>query len=273
MQEPTTTAGTALTIAGFDPSSGAGVTADVQTFAAHGIFATAAITALTVQSTRGVFATEQVRPDLLRQTLLRLEDDLPPTGIKIGLLASGEHAAVVGEYLARVRSCRQVDVVLDPVVKSSSGAALLKDSDPWQALRKLLPWVDVVTPNLAEAAAMTGLPCETREQMVLCSRELRQNFPTLHVTITGGHLAQCSDLFAGPEGEVWCHGVHLESQSTHGTGCAFSSALLAGKLRGQSWAEAAKLAKTFVTRGIDRATPRGSGHGPLALLPQLERLQ
>lgn len=271
MQEQEMMARTALTIAGFDPSSGAGITADVLTFAAHGVFATAAITALTVQSTRGVFAVEPVSPGVLRQTLLRLEEDLPPAGIKIGMLASPDHAAVVGEYLAEVRSRRTVEVVLDPVGRSSSGAALLQAAVAWQALRELLTWVDGITPNLAEAAALTGLPCSTREQMVACAERLQRDFPLLHVVVTGGHLAECADLLCGPEGLVWFDGVHLNSQSTHGTGCAFSSALLAQKLSGRSWAEAAKLAKGFVARGIERATPLGLGNGPLALLPQLER--
>ncbi len=271
MEEQGTTAATALTIAGFDPSSGAGITADLLTFAAHRVFATAAITALTVQSTRGVFAVELVPPEVLRQTLLRLEEDLPPAGIKIGMLGSADHAAVVADYLAEVRSRRHVEVVLDPVVRSSSGAALLDAAEAWRPVRGLLTWVDVVTPNLAEAAALTGLPCGTREQMVRCAEHLRTDFPLLHVVVTGGHLAECTDLLCGPEGLLWFDGVHLSSRSTHGTGCAFSSALLAEKLQGRSWAEAAKLAKGFVARGIDRATPRGSGHGPLALLPQLER--
>ncbi len=262
-----------MTIAGFDPSSGAGVTADVLTFAAHGVFATAAITALTVQSTLGVFAVEAVDPETLRQTLLRLEEDLPPAGIKIGMLASASHVEVVREYLAEVRSRHSVEVVLDPVVRSSSGASLLIDTEAWRAVRELLPLVDVVTPNLAEAAALTGIPCQTREQMALCSEQLRQNFPDLRVVVTGGHLAECTDWFDGPEGQVWLQGTHLASRNTHGTGCAFSSALLAERLCHRSWAEAAKLAKDFVARGIERARPLGSGCGPLALLPQLESVR
>ncbi len=267
------TAGTALTIAGFDPSSGAGITADVMTFAAHGVFATAAITATTVQSTRGVFAVEPVRPEMLRQTLLRLEEDLPPVGIKIGMLASAAHAAVVGEYLAEVRSTRRVDVVLDPVLRSTSGMALLEDAEALQAVRGLLAWVDVVTPNLLEAAALTGLPCETRKQMVACGEYLRSEFAHLRSVITGGHLAECADLLCGPEGAFWFEGVHLDSDSTHGTGCAFASALLAEKMLDRSWVEATERAKTFVARGIERALPRGGGKGPLALLPQLERAE
>ncbi len=264
---------TALTIAGFDPSSGAGVSADVLTFAAHGVFATAAITALTVQSTKGVSAVHPVAPELLRQTLLCLEEDLPPAGIKIGMLGSAEMAAEVAGYVRLVRGRRRVDVVLDPVLRSSSGASLLERADGRAAdlLSDLIASVDVITPNLDEAVALTGLPCTTRDEMEACVTHLRQRYRGLTVVLTGGHLPQPADLLSDASGLHWFEGLHLVTSSTHGTGCAFSSALLAARLHGNTWVEATAAAKQFVAHGMRHAVPRGQGRGPLALVPQLEQ--
>ena len=261
---------TALTMAGFDPSSGAGVTADVLTFAAHGVFATAAITALTVQSTRGVEAVHAVEPEVLRATLHCLEADLPPVGIKIGMLGSAALVQVVAEYVDAVRRRRAVTVVLDPVLRSSSGTSLLRGAGQ-HPLLALLPLVDAVTPNLAEAAVLTGLPCTEPADMEKCALALRRQYPTLQVILTGGHLHQPADLLADAEGLHWFDGAHLQTTSTHGTGCAFSAALLAGRLHGAGWAKATAAAKEFVRQAMQQAVPHGNGCGPLALVPQLGR--
>ncbi len=257
-----------LTIAGFDPSSGAGVTADVLTFAAHGVFAVSAITALTVQSTRGVEAVHPVEAEVLRRTLRCLEEDLPPAGIKIGMLGSGAAVQVVAEYVAEVRARRRVVVVLDPVLRASSGASLLDDA---AAMESLLAMVDAVTPNLSEAAALTGLPCTSQAEMERCTVALRARFPALTVMLTGGHLERPADLVLGDAGLHWMEGEYIATMSTHGTGCAFSTALVAARMRGATWGEAAVGAKRFVARALRAAVARGQGCGPMALLPQLGR--
>ncbi len=259
---------TALTIAGHDPSSGAGITADVLVFAAHGLFATSAITALTVQSTTGVRHVEPVSPHLLRQSLDCLEEDLPVDGIKIGMLATAENVHTVAEYLARVRRERAIQVVLDPVLTSSSGALLLDDAGVQLLLRDLLPLVDVITPNLQEAALLSGLPCRAHEDMLAAASALRATSTNLTVIVTGGHLTEPADLLLEDAGPRWFPGKRIRTRSTHGTGCAFSSALLANRMLGATWSQAAQSAKNFVTEAMQKAVPRGQGKGPMSLFHQ-----
>ncbi len=255
-----------LTIAGFDPSSGAGVTADLAVFAAHGFFGTSAISALTVQSTVGVQEVRPVDADWLRATLDCLEGDVPPVGIKVGMLATADNVHEVAAYLERKRTRgSRVPVVLDPVMLSTSGGELLSQDGVAALLGRLLPLVDWVTPNRAELARLT----RRWENAEAGARELQANFPQLGVVVTGGDGDRADDFVANPVGEqCWLRGDHLESRATHGTGCAFSSALLcalvAGDGRGEI--EAARMAKHFVTEAIRTAVPVGSGRGPMNLL-------
>lgn len=257
---------TALTIAGFDPGSGAGVTADLLTFASFGVFATSAITALTVQSTRGVRRVEPVDAGLLRETLAELEEDLPPTGIKLGMLGGVAQVRVVAEYLRKVRTSRALTVVLDPVIVSSSGHALLDLEGLALLQEEVLQLVDVVTPNLREAGVLAGMPCGNAIEAEACARSLQTRYPGLTPIITGGHFQRPQDLILHGSEATWIDGEHIASRSTHGTGCAFSSALLAGRLGGEEWVSAARIAKQFVRNAIRTAVPRGSGQGPLNLL-------
>lgn len=258
--------GTALTIAGFDPSSGAGCSADLMVLATHGIFATAAVTALTVQSTAGVRAVEATRPELLQQILDCLEDDLPPAAIKIGMLATAAQVRVVAAYLRQVKLLRSVQVVVDPVMQSSSGATLLDHSGIEALQDELLPLVDAVTPNLGEAAALSGKPCTSRAQMQVCATALHTRYPHLRVIITGGHLDVPADLLLDAQEFHWLKAKRIETRATHGTGCAFSTALLAHRMQGKSWTEATASAKAYVADAMRRAVPRGKGNGPMDLI-------
>ena len=228
---------TVLTIAGFDPSSGAGVTADLMVFAAHGLFGTSCITALTVQSTLGVRSTHPVDSDLLTSTLRLLAEDLPPAGIKIGMLATAATTLAVAEFLTDLRTrSPETPVVLDPVLRASSGRELL-DQQGVEVLRsRLLPLVDWVTPNVEELGVLTGSSVTSAAEVItaahtlqLLSRPTPQAASQRPVVIlaTGGHLSPPDDLLlqAG-SGPVWLRGEHIETASTHGTGCALSSALL-----------------------------------------------
>lgn len=260
---------TAIAIAGFDPSSGAGCTADLMVFAAHGIFATTAITALTVQSTRGIFSVEPTRTELLQQMLACLEEDLPPAAVKIGMLATAAHVRTVATYLREARSRRPRIVVLDPVLRSSSGTMLL-EPDGMRALRdELLPLVDAITPNLREAEVLAEEPCATPAQMELCAAALHARYPQLRVIVTGGHLQLPADLLLDGGDLHWFQGKRIATRSTHGTGCAFSTALLAGRMLGYDWVMATVRAKAYVANAMRTAVPRGKGYGPMALLPML----
>jgi hydroxymethylpyrimidine/phosphomethylpyrimidine kinase len=256
---------TVLTIAGFDPSSGAGVTADLMVFAAHGLFGTSAITSLTIQSTTGVRSSEPVSGRTVAETLDCLHADLPPAGIKLGMLATSETVEVVAGYLERARRASDgTPVVLDPVIRSSSGRELLEARGVDLLKERLLPLVNWVTPNLAELSLLAGKRVETPVEVVSAARSLQDRFPDLSILATGGHLKQPDDLLlaAGREPQ-WIRGKHIESRSTHGTGCALSSALLSRLVLGDRAPEAAARAKEYVAEAIRRAVPLGFGNGPL----------
>ncbi len=256
-----------LTIAGFDPSSGAGVSADLKTFAAYGIYGVAAITALTVQSTQGVRAIEAVRPSLLRETLQHLAADISLAGVKLGMLAS---AGLVSEAEHFLRSCPQLRprVVLDPVSQSSSGAPLLDAEGISQLRERLVGTVGWVTPNLDELALLTGVEVRTREQVPAAAERLRRQAaaignPDIAIVVTGGHLGRPDDYLLLEGRGQWLEGERVDTHSTHGTGCAFSSALLAELVLGRSGVKAAEGAKHYVTGALGAAYPVGQGRGPL----------
>jgi hydroxymethylpyrimidine/phosphomethylpyrimidine kinase len=268
---------TVLTIAGFDPSSGAGVTADLMVFAAHGLFGTSCITGLTIQSTRGVRSTYPVEPEILRATLQNLAEDLPPAGIKIGMLSSASAVVEVIEFLGELHGGgRSIPVVLDPVLRSSSGRELLESGGVDLLRKELLPLVDWVTPNLDELAVLSGLPVQSRPDILsaadaLMSRVATRRAHRISVVATCGHLDPPDDLLLTSASEpVWLAGEHIASSSTHGTGCALSSALLSRIVLGDEPYAAALAAKQYVAEAIRSAFPRGSGNGPLNLLWPLE---
>ncbi|WP_035349236.1 bifunctional hydroxymethylpyrimidine kinase/phosphomethylpyrimidine kinase [Edaphobacter aggregans] len=264
---------TVLTIAGFDPSSGAGVTADLMVFAAHGLFGTSVITSLTVQSTTGVRSSQPVEAGILRQTLDCLHADLPPAGVKLGMLASAAIVEVVADYLEELkRDSPRLPVVLDPVIRSSSGRELLSPDGLALLRERLLPLASWTTPNLAELSALTGLPVNRHDDLEPATRALQHYCPALNVLATGGHLDSPDDLLLTSEGDFhWLAGERIESTSTHGTGCALSSALLSRLVLGGSALEAAWSAKHYVAEAIRRASPLGHGHGPLNHLWPLHR--
>jgi hydroxymethylpyrimidine/phosphomethylpyrimidine kinase len=255
-----------LSIAGYDPSSGAGITADVKTAAAHGCYAVSCITALTVQSTQGVCGVQPLSGDLIRRTLAALADDLEIAAVRLGMLGSGEVAATVADFL---ESARLPNVVLDPVIRSSSGAALL-DEGGLEVLRtRLLPICDVTTPNIHEAAFLLGgenLPDQTSWSGVESLRELAAGLRGLGakaVVITGGHLNPANDYLSYRGGELVVPGERIESRSTHGTGCAYATALACRLALGEELAAAARGAKEYVRRTIATAYPLGKGIGPV----------
>jgi hydroxymethylpyrimidine/phosphomethylpyrimidine kinase len=264
---PSATPPVCLTIAGFDPSSGAGISADLKTFAAYGIYGVAAITALTIQSTQGVREIDPVRPSRLRETLDYLASDIELAGVKLGMLASAGVVAEADHFLRTrpdLRSC----TVLDPVLRSSSGAALL-DAEGAALLReRLLGVVGWITPNLDELALLTGVEVRSREQMEAAAKRLGRQAanagnPGLAIVVTGGHLDRPDDFLLQDGQGSWLAGERIETPSTHGTGCAFSSALLAELVLRRTGREAVEAAKRYVRGALRAAYPVGRGHGPL----------
>jgi hydroxymethylpyrimidine/phosphomethylpyrimidine kinase len=254
-----------LTIAGFDPSSGAGITADLMVFAAHGLFGTSCITSLTVQSTVCVVGAQPVAAEVVRATLDCLWDDLPPVGIKIGMLSSAANVSVVADFLERLLSLgERVPVVLDPVLRSSSGRELLEAEGVMLLRERLLPLVDWVTPNLDELGLLTDRSVARHGDLPAAARTLQEGCVGLNVLATGGHLDPPDDLVVTAAGAMhWLPGERIESTSTHGTGCALSSALLCRLVLGDDALEAALAAKGFVAEAIRSAGAIGKGRGPV----------
>jgi hydroxymethylpyrimidine/phosphomethylpyrimidine kinase len=256
-----------LTIAGFDPSSGAGVTADIKTIAAHGCYGVACITALTVQSTRGVRRVEVIDPELVTETLEELGADVDISAVHIGMLGSGKVVRAVVEFLAsRTGKDRLQNVVLDPILLSSSGAELLDPSGIRMLVEKLIPLADVVTPNVDEAGVLAGITVTGLDEMKAAAARLHE-MGAPAVVVTGGHLEKAVDLLSyfskrGVEQEVF-KAERQRSNSTHGTGCAFATAMACHLALDRGLAEATLLAKTYVTAAISYGHPLGRGTGPV----------
>jgi hydroxymethylpyrimidine/phosphomethylpyrimidine kinase len=255
-----------LTIAGFDPSSGAGITADIKTISALGCYGVACITALTVQSTSGVRRVAPVDPALILETLQELSADIPIAAIHIGMLASGKVAQVVTDFLSQRFAKARPFLVLDPILKSSSGASLLDAAGTRILIEKILPQVTVLTPNVDEAASLTGLKVTNLDEMRAAAAKLHQMGAAAAV-ITGGHLDKAIDLLSfttrkGIEQEVF-KAERLASNSTHGTGCAFSTAIACHLALDRGLPEATLLAKTYVAAAISAGHPLGRGPGPV----------
>ena len=258
-----------LTIAGFDPSSGAGITADIKTIAAHGCYGVACITALTVQSTMGVKKVSAVNPETVTNTLEELARDLDIAAVKIGMLASGKVVRAVIDFLTRNKP---PNVVLDPVLKPTLGVDLVDASGAELIAEKLLSLSEVITPNVEEAAALTGLPVAGPEQMKNAAVKLHR-LGAPNVVVTGGHLEKAIDLlsfsFRGNFEQQLFTAQRQHSTSTHGTGCAFSTAIACHLACGRGVPEAVLLAKAYVTAAISKAQSIGRGIGPVHHLYRL----
>ena len=249
-----------LSIAGHDPSSGAGITADIKTIAAHGCYGVTCITALTVQSTRGVKRIDPVEGRIITEALEQLMDDVEIAAVKIGMLGSAEAARCVAAFLKRYS---MPHVVLDPIIRSSSGAELIS-RDGLQVMKdRLLGRASVITPNIDEASALTGLAVTTMDEMQTAAARLHE-MGARNVIITGGHLDPPHDLVSREDRRsTILEGVRVSGQSTHGTGCAFSTALACSLAKGNDVLAAARTAKHYVETALRKAPPIGKGVGPV----------
>src|SRR5271157_1304105 len=254
-----------LSIAGFDPSSGAGIAADLKTLAAHGCYGVAAITALTIQNTQGVTALYPTEPAVLKDTIAALLADGHVKALKVGMLANRANAEIVSEML---ESNPLLPSVLDPVFRSSSGRDLADPACQEFVREQLIKRASVITPNLLEASALTGLRVESQEAMKSAARKLVE-MGARAVVVTGGHLDKAIDVFFdGSALEVFM-GDHAKPDNTHGTGCTFSSAVAANLALGRQLRDAVVLAKAYVVEAIRQSFPVGPGRIPLNHLYRL----
>lgn len=252
---------TALTIAGSDSSGGAGIQADLKTFQALGVFGMSAVTAVTVQNTQKVYDIQEMRPQIVHDQIACLFDDISIEAVKIGMVASIPLIESIASALGSIASLPPV--ILDPVMISKSGYALLKPNAQAALVQHLFPLARVVTPNLPEAEALLGKEITDIEGMKQAAREIA-DLGARMVVVKGGHLGQdnATDvLFDGNKCRLLEH-RRIQTANTHGTGCTFSAAIAAYMAKGQTFFDAVSQAKIYITGAIENAFDLGKGCGP-----------
>lgn len=252
----------ALTIAGSDSGGGAGIQADLKTFARFGVFGTSAITAVTAQNTLGVRGWERVSPALVRAQIDAVAEDLRPAAVKSGMLGDAEVVRAVAEGL---RTHRLAPYVLDPVMVASSGDPLLEPDAVASIVEQLFPLATLVTPNLDEVALLTGERVTDVAGMERAARLLVERHGASAALVKGGHLAgdELVDvLFDGTRLRRFVH-ARVATPSTHGTGCTVSAAIVASLALGATLEAAVETSLSYVARALATAPGLGSGHGPL----------
>jgi hydroxymethylpyrimidine/phosphomethylpyrimidine kinase len=254
----------ALTIAGSDSGGGAGIQADLKTFAALGVYGASVVTALTAQNTRGVTAIHDTPPEIVAAQIDAVFSDFTVGAVKIGMLS---RASVIDAVAASLETHQQTNIVLDPVMVATSGDRLLA-SDAVESLRfNLIPRALIITPNLPEAAALLDAPLATSETMMGEQGERLLALGTKAVLIKGGHAggAESVDLLVEPTSVTRLVAQRVATKNTHGTGCTLSAAIAAGLAKGMGLPEAVREAKAYVSAAIAAADRLqvGSGHGPV----------
>ena len=254
--------GRVLIIAGSDPSGGAGIQADIKTVTALGGYAATAITALTVQNTAGVRAVHPVGADIIKAQIDVVLDDIGADAVKIGMLGAVEGVALVADALTPIAG--DIPIILDPVLVATSGDALAGDDVAAAILDRLVPIAAIVTPNIDEAAALTGASVKNKADMIAAGEALRAAGADAAL-VKGGHLPgdKVADVLMSEEGPLWFENRRIDTTSTHGTGCTLASAIAAGLAQGLSHADAVAAAIRYVHVAIATAPGFGAGHGPL----------
>ena len=251
---------TALTIAGSDSSGGAGIQADIKTMMANGVYAMSAVTALTAQNTQCVAAVLNVTPEFLAQELDCVFDDIFPDAVKTGMLSSAELVRVTA---AKLKEYRAKNIVVDPVMISTSGSRLLDEEAVGVMKEELFPLAALVTPNIPEAEVLSGKKISTAEDMAAAAELISRNYKT-SVLLKGGHsIADANDLLYRNGSGIWIEGQRIENPNTHGTGCTLSSAIAAGLAKGYGLEEAVRQAKNYLSDALRAMRDLGKGSGPM----------
>ncbi|QEY23345.1 bifunctional hydroxymethylpyrimidine kinase/phosphomethylpyrimidine kinase [Neisseria animalis] len=253
----------ALTIAGSDSGGGAGIQADLKTFQMQGVFGTSVLTAVTAQNTLGVFDVHLVPLPTITAQLKAVAEDFDISAFKIGMLGNAEIISCLAQALAEYDFGR---LVLDPVMIAKGGASLLQQNAVHALKTELLPLAEVITPNLPEAEALTGIAvCD--DDSAAAAAAVLQDMGVKTVVLKGGHLQQsqsevCRDWIFSPEGDFVLESPRFPTRHTHGTGCTFSACLTAELAKGQPLLQAVKTAKDFISAAIEHSLNIGAGHGP-----------
>lgn len=248
-----------LTIAGSDSSGGAGIQADLKTFSAHGIFGMSVITAVTAQNTQGVFAVQDIDPEVIVKQIEAIFDDIEVDGVKIGMVSQVPTIEVIVEQVQRYGA---KNIVVDPVMVSKSGYHLLNQDAERILIEKLLPLADLVTPNIPEAEVITNRSIRTLKEMEEAALMIHQ-MGARNVLLKGGHLEDSStDILYNGEEYTYFSAPRIQTKNTHGTGCTLSSAITSNLALGYDIVQAVKAAKEYITIAIQHSLAIGKGVGP-----------
>ncbi len=257
-----------LTIAGSDSSGGAGVQADLKTIAANRLYGMSVITALTAQNTLGVEGVYEVDSDFVQLQMKAVFEDIFPDAVKVGMVSDADCIKTIAENLKKYEA---ENIVVDTVMVSTSGHALLKKEAVKSMVDILLPVADIITPNIPEAEVLSDIKISGREDMLLAGRliynminEKKQGGKETYVCVKGGHLENDNaDLLIGNGEEVWYENTKIDNPNTHGTGCTLSSAIACGLAEGLSVKESVSYAKEYITGALKTGFDIGKGNGPL----------
>ncbi len=251
---------TVLSIAGSDSSGGAGIQADIKTILANGCYAMTAITALTAQNTMGVSGIMGVTPDFLGKQLEAVFSDIKPDAVKIGMVYNRELVCVISEVLSKYNV---KDIVLDPVMISTSGSKLIDDGAIEDMTNLLFPKSTIITPNIPEAQFLTGKNISNVKDIECVAKQLSEKYNTA-VLLKGGHsINDANDFLVWGNNKKWYNGERIETQNTHGTGCTLSSAIASNLAKGASIDVAVELAKEYLRGAIKNDINLGHGSGPV----------
>ena len=249
-----------LTIAGSDCSGGAGIQADIKTITAHKMYAMSAITALTAQNTTGVFGIFEASPDFVGQQLDCIFTDIFPDSVKIGMVSDSEIIKTIAGKLSQYDA---KNIVLDPVMISTSGSKLLSDNAIETLITQLFPAADVITPNIPEAESLCGFEIENSNDMIKAAEKISKLLSG-SILIKGGHLLDSADDLLYTDGKItWFKTEKISNPNTHGTGCTLSSAIACNLAAGYSLEQSIKNAKDYITGALKAGLDLGKGSGPL----------
>lgn len=256
-----------LTIAGSDCSGGAGIQADIKTITVHHMYAMSAITSLTAQNTTGVYGVSDASPEFLAQQLDAVFTDIVPDAVKIGMVSNSALIRIIADKLSEYEA---KNIVVDPVMISTSGSRLLSE-DALEALQtRLLPIGAVITPNIPETQVLCGFPVQTKKDMRRAAEAISKTLDSA-ILIKGGHLEEAaSDLLYTGGTAYWFEEDRIDNPNTHGTGCTLSSAIACNLAAGRSISESVKKAKEYVTCALRDGLDLGKGSGPLNHMCRME---
>lgn len=249
-----------LTIAGSDPSGGAGIQADLKTFAANQVYGMSVITSITAQNTRGVIGFEDVSLDYVEKQMDCIFTDIYPDAVKIGMVSSKEIIRLIYDKLVEYKL---KNIVVDPVMVATSGNSLMDNQAIGDLKKYLIDIADIITPNMFEAEVLSGIKIESKDHMEEAAKLMARDLKAA-ILIKGGHLKNSADDLLYLDGSLhWIEGTRVDNKNTHGTGCTLSSAIAANLAKGHDILGAVVEGKKYITGAIEDGLDLGEGRGPL----------